>query len=152
FTLLALLAFCAISVLGWWRAQELIFAGKVNSDDLGTFLSQNPMLTRICVTLLTVGLPVFAALAFEWGAGRLTAAWSWHRGRQRFLRCSQQQDKARTNLHALVEAADCQIARLEHERKEATQTYLQNYDLGRLVGAHRPHALPLVAKVVAVPL
>src|SRR5207253_995081 len=46
-------------LLGWWRSEEMIFAGSLHKDLLAQFLGQNPTLTRSTVTLLTAALPVF---------------------------------------------------------------------------------------------
>jgi hypothetical protein len=64
--LLTALAFSLLLVLGWWRAEELIYGATLNPT-LGGFLSQNAMLTRVCVILLTLGLPVFVAATLNWG-------------------------------------------------------------------------------------
>ena len=65
--LLTAFAFTFVFVLGWWRAEEMIYASGLVQGAWASFLSQNQMLTRVCVILLTLGLPTFAAIAFDWG-------------------------------------------------------------------------------------
>ena len=61
---MALFALATITTLGWWRAGEMIFAAQAKGGEWVRFLRENEVLTKICVTLLTLGLPFFAAMAF----------------------------------------------------------------------------------------
>ena len=52
--LLTAFAFTFVFVLGWWRAEEMIYASGLVQGAWASFLSQNQMLTRVCVILLTL--------------------------------------------------------------------------------------------------
>jgi succinate dehydrogenase hydrophobic anchor subunit len=134
---LTALAFALVCVLGWWRAEEMIFAAEVVGDEWQNFLSQNPTLTKVCVTLLTIGLPIFAAIAFDWGFDRLRLAWEWRKARWADARYSRKLDAAQKKLEAEQEKRDQQIAILEQQKREWTNTYLEKHELGRLLGAHQ---------------
>lgn len=61
------LAIAFAGYFGWWRAGVMIFTGEARQGAWGAFLHGHAGLTRICVTLLTIGLPLFAAVALDWG-------------------------------------------------------------------------------------
>jgi len=150
--LLALFTLTFIFVLGWWRAEEMIFSASQQQGAWGSFLIQNQKLTRVCVVLLTMGLPIFAAVALDWGIGCLSYAWEWRKTRQTFEKLAQQLDGARMDLEVESETRDCHIATLEAKKNEWINDYLANYEVGRIVGAKRQPLWQVVVKIAAVML
>jgi hypothetical protein len=149
-TLMILFAVSLVSVLGWWRAAELIFAGSIGGDELGKFLSENPTLTRVVITLLTIGLPVFAAIAFEYGFDSLHVAWQWRKARRARRRYGTALNTAQKELEARTAEVEHQVAALYEQCKEWRSAYLHFHELGRLVGAHRRPLRDVVLKIAAV--
>ncbi|MEK6320465.1 MAG: hypothetical protein AABN33_02155 [Acidobacteriota bacterium] len=149
-TLMILFAVSLVSFLGWWRAEELIFAGSVGGDELGEFLGENPTLTRVVITLLTIGLPVFAAIAFEHGFDSLHAAWQWRKARRAHRRHAKALNDAQKQLEARDAEVEHQVAALDEQRKEWRGSYLHNHELGTIVGAHRRPLRQVVLKIAAV--
>jgi hypothetical protein len=148
--LLSLFAVALVFVLGWWRAEELIYAGSIDQDQLGNFLAENPTLTRAVITLLTVGLPIFAAVAFEWGFDSLHHAWQWRKARRANLRYSRQLNAAQKELEAKNQQLEHHNAALEEQRKEWEGAYYQEHELGTIVGAHKQPLWQVVLKIIAV--
>ena len=146
--LLTFFAFTLLLILGWWRAEEMIFSATLKHTELGNFLSQNPSLTRVCVTLLTIGLPVFAATAFEWGFDKLRLAWEWRKARHAFIRYSRKLAAARRKREAVLEKRNFQIAALNENEKDLVNAYLQCYELGRLVGAQQQPLWQVIVKII----
>lgn len=151
-TLMILFAVSLVSFLGWWRAEELIFAGSVGGDELGKFLSENPTLTRVVITLLTIGLPVFAAIAFEYGFDSLHNAWQWRKSRRAYHGYTHRLNNAQKELEAHNAEVEHQVAALDEQRKEWRGAYLHNHELGKIVGAHRRPLRQVVLKIAAVAL
>lgn len=152
FIALTLLTLAFVSFLGWWRAEEMIFAASEQGGAWREFLSQNPMLTRVLVTLLTTGLPVFVALAFEWGLEGLRLSWEWRKTRRAFYRYSKRLDTIRKALEAETEKKESRLRLLGEMREEWRQVYVQNHELGRKVGAHQLPLWRAVLKIVTVTL
>lgn len=148
-TLLTALALTLVFFLGLFRAEEMIFAAK---GALGEFLRKIPLLIRILVTLLTIGLPIFVALAFEWGFDNLRLAWEFRTARRAFLKYARRLDVFHKRLEAAMEKRDHQVAVLEEQKKEWVEAYLQSHELGRLVGAQQQPLWQAVIKVLAMPL
>jgi hypothetical protein len=149
---LTVLTLLFVSLLGWWRAEEMIFAAAEQGGAWHAFLSQNPTLTRVLITLLTTGLPVFVALAFEWGLGGLRLAWEWRKTRRAYRRYSKALDQTQKRLEAEVEKRDARVKALAKRREEWHQTYLQNHELGRKVGARRLPLWRVLLKIAALAL
>ncbi len=150
--LLTTFAFTFVFVLGWWRAEEMIYASGLVQGAWGSFLGQNQMLTRVCVILLTLGLPTFAAIAFDWGFAHLRYAWEWRKAKRAFWKLSTQLDVTEKKLEGDIEKRDRQIAALEEQKKEWTNAYLENHEVGRIVGAQRQPLWQILVKVAAVTL
>lgn len=132
-----------LGMLGLWRAEELIFSASVSegeSSALGRFLGENPTLTKICVVLLTVALPIAAALALDWGLRQLHFAWQWRRARRIHLRRGRQLDKAEKGLEAEREKLAKRKEALARRRDEWVKALEEQYELGRRIRARR---LPL---------
>ena len=150
--LLTAFAFTFVFVLGWWRAEEMIYASGLVQGAWGSFLSQNQMLTRVCVILLTLGLPTFAAIAFDWGFAHLRYAWEWRKAKRAFWRLSTNLDVTEKKLEGDTEKRDCQIAALDEQKKEWISAYLENHEVGRIVGAQRQPLWQILVKITAVTL
>ena len=150
--LLTTFAFTFVFVLGWWRAEEMIYASSLVQGAWGSFLGQNQTLTRVCVILLTLGLPTFAAIAFDWGFTHLRYAWEWRKAKRAFWKFSKQLDETQKKLEGDIEKRDRQIAALEEQKKEWTNAYLENHEVGRIVGAQRQPLWQILVKIAAVTL
>jgi hypothetical protein len=149
---LSVFALSLVFVLGWWRAEEMIFAASLQAGEAASFLNHNQTQTTVCVILLTVGLPVFAAVAFEYAFNHLYLAWEWRKARYTFVNSSSQLDQTRKRIEATNERVSHQISGLDEQRKEWTNAYLQSYELGRKVGAQKEPLWPVVIKIVPVTL
>jgi len=150
--LLTTFAFTFVFVLGWWRAEEMIYASGLVQGAWASFLSQNQMLTRVCVILLTLGLPTFAAIAFDWGFAKLRYAWEWRKAKRAFWRLSTNLDVTEKKLEGDIEKRDRQIAALDEQKKEWISAYLENHEVGRIVGAQRQPLWQIWLKIAAVTL
>lgn len=149
-SVLSVFALSLITVLGWWRAAEMIFAASLDQSELGSFLGQHPTLTQICVTLLTIALPVFAAVAFDFGFARLRFAREWRRGRRRFLRFSERLNVTRKRLEAEIEKRESFINILGHQRDQWASDYLLNHEIGIRTGARQQPLWQVTLKIAAV--
>lgn len=145
-----LFAVSLVSVLGWWRAEELIFAGSIGGDELGKFLSENPNLSRVVITLLTVGLPLFAAIGFEYGFDSLHAAWQWRKARRAYHRYSRRLNVAQKELEARNAEVEHQVDAIDEQRKQWSGSYLHYRELGKIVGANRRPLWQVALKIAAV--
>lgn len=149
---LALFALLTISTLGWWRAGEMIFAADALRGEWAQFLHQNELLTRLCVTLLTLGLPFFAAASFEWGFARSRYAIEWRRASKSHVRLVHNIEVARKNLEAVTAKREHQISVLEQIKQTWLASYRENYQLGQRIGASRPGVWRVVLHIIAVVL
>lgn len=132
-----------LAMLGLWRAEELIFGASAEAGEgssLGRFLSENPTLTKVCVVLLTVALPIAAAWALEWGFRQIHFAWQWRRARRIHLRRGRQLDTTEKRLVAEREKLAKRKAAIDRQREEWTRALEEQYELGRRIRARR---LPL---------
>lgn len=147
-----LLALLFVSVLGWWRAEEMIFAASAHPGAWQTFLSDNAMLTRLVVLLLTASLPVFVALAFEWGISGLRFAMEWRKTRRAYKRFTAKLAKMRKQLEGEQEKTESRQQSLDDQREEWRQSYLQNHELGQNIGARQLPLWQVLLKIAAVAL
>ena len=150
FGFMALLALLLVSILGWWRAEEMMFAASAQSGKWQEFLSQNATLTRCVVVLLTTGLPIFVALAFEWGLDGLRLAWEWRKSRRDYRKTFAALEKTRKALEGEFEKKESRQKALDELREEWKQAYLQNHELGQRVGARRLPLWRVILKIGAV--
>ena len=147
-----LLVFGLLVSLGWWRAEEMIFAASVRQGAWGRFLAQNSTLTRVSVTLLTMGLPIFAAIAFRWSFDRLRYAREWRRAR-RGTRClTSRLNTARKHLEAETEKLETRLALIEKRKREQENLYLQARELGRIIGARQVPFRHVALKIASLML
>ena len=146
-------ALVTTATLGWWRAGEMIFSAANQDGGVWTqFLSQNELLTKCCVTLLTLALPLFAATAFEWGFAKLRFAWEWRRAKRTFLALNKNIARDKKALQASNEKRDHQVKVIEQQKKTWLETYLENYQLGQRIGASRGPGWRVALKIGAVTL
>lgn len=148
--LLTCFALMLLVVLGRWRAEEMIFAATLQFGSLGNFLSAHPQLTTLCVTLLTIGLPVFAATAFGWSFDKLRLAWDWRKARRTFIKHSRKLAAASRKHEALLQKRTYQIAALKEDEKDSINRYLQSHELGRLIGAQQQPLWQVIVKILSV--
>ena len=94
--------------------------------------------------LLTIGLPVFAAIAFEYAFNHLYLAWEWRGLLQAFLSSSRRLDQTRKRIEAIKERVNHQVVDLDEQRKERINAYLQSYEVGRKVGAQQEPFGPIL--------
>lgn len=152
FGLLTTLAFALVFILGWWRAEEMIYAASVQTGGWKEFLSNNPTLTRIVVVLLTTALPVFVAIASEWGLNGLHLAWHWRKARAVYKRLCKRLAHTEKALETENETRDARKRALAQMQEEWKQAYLQNHELGQKTGAWKLPLWWVVMKICAVPL
>jgi hypothetical protein len=146
------LAFALITSFGWWRAEEMISASQSTGGALESFISANPTLTRVVITLLSLALPIAVALAFEWGLDYLRLAREWRKARRIMIEAPQRLAETRKNLEAENEKLIARVAEIEKQKDEWTSAYLQSYALGRRIGAWRLPLWQIVVKIIAVML
>ena len=139
-----------ICVLGWWRAEEMIFAGQFSNAQWGAFLTANETLTKACVLALTIALPVFAGVSFDWGYQSLRYAIQWQKARALHRGLSRRLETVHKQHEAEVEKLEHQLLIVDHENDESTQGYLEHHQLGQKVGAQRPVLELMVLKIAAV--
>lgn len=144
-----LLALLLVSILGWWRAEEMIFAAKAQAGAWQGFLGENATLTRVVVVLLTVSLPVFVAMAFDWGISGLRFANEWRKTFRAYKRLTADLPRARKQLESEEEKAESEQQALDEQRDQWKQSYLQNHELGQKVGAQQLPLWQTMIKVLA---
>lgn len=152
FGLLTTLAFALVFILGWWRAEEMIYAASVQTGAWKDFLTNNPTLTRLVVVLLTTALPVFVAMSFEWGLNGLHLAREWRKSRALYTRVAKRLDHTQKALEKENETKDARKRALAQLSEEWKQAYLQNHELGQKTGAWKLPLWWVVLKISAVPL
>jgi hypothetical protein len=152
FGLLTTLSLALVFILGWWRAEEMIYAASVQTGAWKDFLTNNPVLTRAVVVLLTTALPVFVAMTFDWGLNGLHLAWEWRKSRAIHKRVAKQLDQSQKALEKEIEARDSRKRALEQMSEEWKQAYLQNHELGQKTGAWKLPLWRVVLKICAVAL
>lgn len=151
-TLLSAFALATVTTLGWWRAGEMIFAADAMHGEWSQFLHQNELLTKTCLSLLTLALPFFTASSYEWGIARTRYALLWRRARKSHQRLLQQLETVRKGLQAVVEKRDRQMQMVEQQKQAWLQSYRENYQMGEHIGAQRPAAWRVVLHIGAVTL
>jgi ABC-type multidrug transport system fused ATPase/permease subunit len=147
---LTLFALTVIIVLGWWRGAEMIFAANVQQAEWGLFLAQHPALTKVCVTLLTLALATFAAIASDWGFSRLRYAWEWRRAKREFESILQQLEHTRKRIEALIAKRDARLAMLDEQGRQWQHAYQEKHALGRRIGASRAPLWRVVLRIAGV--
>ncbi|MGH9970763.1 MAG: hypothetical protein ACREBG_23635 [Pyrinomonadaceae bacterium] len=152
FAVFTTLAFALVFTLGWWRAEEMIYAAAAQAGTWKDFLTNNPTLTRAVVVLLTTSLPIFVAMAFEWGIDGLHLAWEWRKSRASYKRNAKRLDATQKALEKEIESKASRKKALEEMGEEWKQAYLQNHELGQKTGAWKLPLWRVALKIGAVVL
>ncbi len=146
------LTFGLLVVLGWWRGSEMLFAAEATGGEWAAFMASAATLTCLCVTLLTVALPIFAAVIGEAAFRELFLAWA-------VLRTDYALARAAARLHRLtkrLEAKEVKLAEtleaLTKEEERLRHVYLEHHELGRRLGATQEPSARLVLRCGAVAL
>jgi hypothetical protein len=133
--LLAVFALALLAAFGWWRANEMIFASSVSGGEWGSFLARNPNLTRTSVILLTLGLPLFAALTMDWGFRELRLGFAWHKAERTIAHSAEMLRKLPKRHEEKSLALGEKLKGLEEEERSTTHAYLEHHELGVILGA-----------------
>jgi hypothetical protein len=133
--LLAVFALALLAAFGWWRANEMIFASSVSGGEWGSFLAENPRLTRVSVILLTLGLPLFAALTMEWGFRELRLGFAWVKAERTIACCAERLRNLPKRHEEKSLALGERLKALEEEEGKTTHAYLEHHELGVILGA-----------------
>jgi hypothetical protein len=150
--LLSGFALITITALGWWRGTEMIYAAEAHGGEWARFLQQAGVLTVACVTLLTIGLPLFAAASSEWSFGRLRYAREWRTARRRDVALKAQHEATQKAMQAVAEKRDRQIHMLEEQKQTWLHTYREHYLLGQRTGACQQALWRVLLHIAAVAL
>jgi hypothetical protein len=130
-------AFALLAAFGFWRANEMIFAASVRGGEWGSFLASNPTLTRASVMLLTVGLPLFAALTMDWGFRELRLGFAWWEAKATIAHCADKLAKLGKRHEEEKAVLAEKLKALEEEERNTTHAYQEHHDLGVILGAVR---------------
>jgi hypothetical protein len=136
--------------LGLWRAKELIYAGKLDPDGAGSFLTQSANETTVVFIALTVALPLALMFLLDHCLSKLSFAWTWRRARGNARTLVRQQESAEKALTAAEEEQDAELVSLDEEAEEFRQAYIHAYSQGISIGAWRQSAMVPITKTIAV--
>lgn len=148
---LTLLSLTFVFSLGWWRAEQMIFASSLQHNGAWKqFMVNNPGLTRAVVVLLTTGLPIFVAIAFDWGLDGLRLAWEWRKARYHVRKFGRLLNRAEKKLESENEALNSKLAELDQTCDEWKSGYEHHHAMGRQIGAWKTPLWRVVLKIAAV--
>lgn len=148
---LTLVSLTLVFFLGWWRAEQMIFAASLqHAGAWKQFMASNPGLTRAVVVLLTTGLPVFVALVFEWGLDGVRLAWEWRKARYQCHRFSKLLNAAKKKLEARREKHESRLTELDNMREEWNSSYEHHHAMGQQIGARKTQLWRVILKIGAV--
>jgi hypothetical protein len=145
-------ALALLAAFGWWRANEMIFASSVSGGEWGSFLAENPRLTRVSVVLLTLGLPLFAALTMEWGFRELRLGFAWRKAERTIASCAERLRKLPKRHEEKSLALGERLKALEEEEDKTTYAYLEHHELGVILGAVKEHLAWIVLRTAGLTL
>jgi hypothetical protein len=149
---LAALTFGLLLVLGWWRGSEMLFAAEAMGGEWAAFLASCPTLTRVCVMLLTLALPIFAAVVGEAASKEIALAWSVLTTEHALARESERLHRF-TKRHEAEEVKLAEtLGALSQEEERLRNVYLEHHELGTRLGAKRQPVALLVLRCAAVAL
>lgn len=129
----ATFAVVSLAIFGWWRGEEVIFAGS--QDDGSTFASENALLTRILLMLVTVALPITAAFFLDFGVKHLRFWLERKEARKDFLEFSRRAEENEKKLAAANEKLAAELEAIGQERESWLASARDNFEKGRTVGA-----------------
>lgn len=137
--------------LGWWRAEQMIFAASLQHGGAWKqFMANNPGLTRAVVVLLTTGLPIFVAIVFDWGLDGMRLAWEWRKAQFQNHRFARRLNAAQKQLEAENETRDSRLTELDKTCDEWKGGYEHHHALGRQIGAWKTPLWRVILKIAAV--
>ena len=122
--------------LGIFRADALAHEAKMNSE-LGSFLNESVGVNIALSILITIGLPLAAALALSFGFDRLRYWQQWRKARKDALKFAKQQEETEKKLEAETEKLDKRIAEIEATCDEWLSAQRQAHAEGRKIKATR---------------
>jgi len=126
----------ALGVFGWWRGEEVVFAGQ-QIENGNTFAAENAFLTKVLLTLVTIELPTLAAVALEFGLEKLRF-WKEHStAKSDFFRFSKLLETNRKRLESANEKRDIELERVKKERESWLFAARDAFETGRKTGAHK---------------
>jgi hypothetical protein len=126
----------ALAVFGWWRGEEVVFAG-LQEAEVNTFAAQNAALTKLLLMLVTIALPALAAVALEFGLEKLRFWWEHRKARGDFFRFNKEHEGDLKRLEAAREGRDHELEKLAQDREAWLAAARDSFELGRKVGAHK---------------
>jgi len=148
---LTIVSLTFVFFLGWWRAEQMIFAASLQrAGAWKQFLSNNPGLTRAVVVLLTTGLPIFVAIVFEWGLDEMRLAWEWRKARFQTHRFAKRLNAAEKKLESENEALNSRLLELDKTCDEWKGGYQHHHALGKQIGAWKTPLWRVILKITAV--
>ncbi len=134
----------ALSVFGWWRGHEVIFAGLQKGNN---FAATVPFLTIFFMTLTTIALPVGAAFALEYGVEKLRHFNEWKKARDDFFGFTSSLNKTVKQLEAenekLARARETLAQKREEWLAAARQAHLEGFRNGAYKKPLRDVLLPI---------
>lgn len=122
-----------LAIFGWWRGEEVIFAGKL--EDGNTFASENAMLTRILLMLVTIALPVTAAFFLDFGLKKIRFWLERRNARKDFLRFSRETEENEKAMEAAKEKLAADLETIAQEREAWLSSARDNFQKGQTIGA-----------------
>ena len=140
----------ALAVFGWWRGAEVVFAGQQSGDGSNTFAADNPILTRLFVTLATIALPVGAAILLEYGLEKLRRFNEWKKARGDFFKFSKALGQTQKKHEAAIAKRDHEREKLAQTREEWLSAARQAHTEGARVGAHKGPWRDVILKILWV--
>ena len=144
--LLTVLTFSLIFILGRWRAVEMVFLA---GGKWGEFLRLYEGLTVSLVTLLTIALPIVAAVALDWAIEQSYYARLWRRAKHDDGKLHSQLETVRKQRAAVVQKREHEIQMVRQHGCRLLSAYHEFYDLGQHIGARRPPLYLFALKVMA---
>lgn len=137
--------------LGIFRASEMIFAHQIDANsDLGRFVSEHEMLTKLTIALLTVALPIGGALALAHGIEITREWWRWMRARYLCWRHQRRVHQITHEIAATRERLTHQTSALRNAGESLKAEYEYGQEHGRRLGLHKMPAWFFVLKTAAV--
>lgn len=122
-----------LAIFGWWRGEEVIFAGK--QDGGSTFASENALLTRVLLMLVTIALPITAAFFLDFGLKGLRFFRERLNARSDFQKFTREVDENQKKLEAAHEKRVAELEKIEQDRESWLGSARDSWEHGRITGA-----------------
>jgi hypothetical protein len=145
-------ALCFVTVLGWWRAEQMIHVANLNNEELAAFVTRNELLTKLVVTFAAMAFPIFTGIFSEWGLSRFLNALHWQGAKRRYEALDRKRERTQREIDALNARRDRAVAILQHQARELEQVYSEKHALGQRIGARRQPLWHPLIKIAAVAL